>query len=120
VNVKEFDSASAGFTYIKAENAWNQRTTIVNDIGKRIYFYCKYFRACSVKLCMFLPNTSLGVQIQQTQAEHNHEIKGTGIPQDIQNQIKELFAVGITKPNAILKALRGRNVIEWLVLPIEP
>jgi len=43
---------------------------------------CGFGRVADLVLWRFeyrlLPNTTWGVQIQQTQAEHNHEIKGTG------------------------------------------
>ena len=44
LNIKVFDSASAGFDYIKTQKLWRQRATGVSHNGKRIYYDCKYSR----------------------------------------------------------------------------
>jgi len=93
-----------------SEKSWRQRRTVSLEGDRRIYYNCKWSRKCPVKMMLIIPHSCSDVSQHVSDASHNHELKQPGLPDDIKEAVSELFQVGVTKPNAILSALRAKGV----------
>jgi len=58
-----------------------------------------------------IPSDSQEVHIHVSDVTHNHELTEVGIPKTTKDAIVQLFTAGITKPNAILRALKLSNEV---------
>jgi len=55
------------------------------------------------------PHTYNDVYQHVSDVAHNHELKKHGLSDEIKKAVSELFQVGVTKPNAVLRPLWGKE-----------
>ena len=108
--VQSFSSTEAAIEEVSRE--WTVRTTKDTHDGRKKFYDCKASKACPMKLYLLFQNDKQSVHLHQTQGEHANHEKNCGIPKDTKAAIQDLFAVGVTKPNAILRSLRDKGLPE--------
>lgn len=113
---------------VSLRGTWKKSSLQHTNDGEKVIFRCaggKYRTAeCPAKLYLLYHADSAKVALYQTEADHaNHDGNPSrGLPPDMKVVIKQLFSESIRKPNAILHALRTRNlgepakakVVHWL------
>jgi len=107
-----FGSVEDAKTEGSAQKSWTQITTTEFPISKRIYYDWKWSRECPAKAMVVIPSYSQEVLLHISDATHNHELIVVGIPKTTKNESVHLITARISKPNAILRALRGQNIAE--------
>jgi len=110
IHRQKFGSLVEAKLEVHSQKSWYERRTVSHENDKRIYYDCKWSRKCPSKMMLIMPHTCSDVYQHVSDGDHNHELTPTGLPDATKQAVSELFLLGVTKPNAILKALRAKGV----------
>lgn len=104
--------------YVKEKQIWSKSSTKSSLEGIRIEYRCiggKYRTAeCPAALYLLYHSTDMKVTLFETVCKHNdHDVDPQrGLSVAMKNFVKEKFEEGIQKPNAVLAAIRRKEVRE--------
>ena len=96
--VRSFSSTEAAIEEVSRD--WTNRFTTDTHDGRKKFYDCKASKNCPMKLYLLFQNDNQSVHFHQTQCEHANHGNEFGIPKATKTAIQDLFAVGVTKPNA--------------------
>ena len=116
--INVFEEASEAELYVKNARVWSKASAKQSHSGERVEFRCKKGKyrenECPSAIYLLYHSKDRKVTLFATNNEHNHQnVKSTyGMDKETQQFVINLFQKGVDKPNAIIAAFKGTNLLE--------
>lgn len=111
--VKNFANENESLEYLKKDSYWKLNKKVNTKSGQKVYYKCGYFKLCKSQIYIQYVELTNTLSVFRNSIEHYHPQGNEhyrGISPFIKDLIKEMFKVGISTPNKIIRALKDKNV----------